>query len=740
MNAAPALLLSSYDRDPTLHPNERVALAILLKGGRRSHSDYRKSHAAHDELNRLLVPLHDIFLLTTSRPTTFMAARERFFVARMHKRQSTYWSWDREEWLEAARDARGYRYSILAAAYVLGGIRNLETAQEHFRHLILAQLVFGREAVDEAVATVRTQLSACGYQGREIGGWDVTHAIGGLMLLEGTARLNAITPTTVRQLYEAESPHRRHGLRMVVLALRTAGILVTSPLPDHANSRPRVRFAARDVPEEWRQWCQRWADTSTLTPAVRSSYTYALFKVGRWLATHHPNVTTPEEWTRDTCLAWLAGLEGMAVGDFAYAPQTRSYAKRVGQPLGASTKDGDLSALRTFFRDLQEWGWISRRFDPSRSLATPRSVKALIGPSPRCIADDIWAKLLWAGLNLTSTDVPEYGWCGTSWYPFEMVRAVTLLWLFSGLRSNEIARLRVGCIRWQDDKGTCLLDIPVHKTGTAFTKPVDPMVGKAISEWEAVRPDQPTLVDEKTGESVDLLFARKGQRISISYINRALIPMLCTKANVPQHDVRGAITSHRARSTIATQLYNAKEPLTLFELQAWLGHKSPSATQHYARITPTTLSKAYSDAGYFARNVRTIEVLLDREAVTTGAVSSGAPWQYFDLGHGFCTYDFFEQCPHRMACAKCDFYLPKDSSKAQLLEARNNLQRMRVEIPLTDDERAAVEDGEAAVERLIAQLADVPTPAGPTPRLPRFPNLKTLRVVDGSPSSDSSAD
>jgi hypothetical protein len=93
-----------------------------------------------------------------------------------------------------------------------------------------------------------------------------------------------------------------------------------------------------------------------------------------------------------------------------------------------------------------------------------------------------------------------------------------------------------------------------------------------------------------------------------------------------------------------------------------------------------------------------------------------------------------------MACARCDFYLPKDSSKGQLLEARNNLQRMRVEIPLTDDECAAVEGGEAAVERLIAQLADVPTPAGPTPKSLRFPNLKAVLAVNGSPSSDFAAD
>lgn len=41
---------------------------------------------------------------------------------------------------------------------------------------------------------------------------------------------------------------------------------------------------------------------------------------------------------------------------------------------------------------------------------------------------------------------------------------------------------------------------------------------------------------------------------------------------------------------------------------------------------------------------------------------------------------------------------------------------MLAQIPLTDDERAAVEDGSAAVDRLLERLADTPTPAGRTPR------------------------
>ena len=144
----------------------------------------------------------------------------------------------------------------------------------------------------------------------------------------------------------------------------------------------------------------------------------------------------------------------------------------------------------------------------------PRSVAALIGTDPRIIADDVWAKLIWAGLQLQAKDLP--GTSAGSYYPLALIRALALTWLFSGLRSDEISRLRVGCIRWQQDgqpiagdstdvlarDAVCLLDVPVHKTGTAFTKPVDPLVGQAIEAWQALRPEQPTRLDRKTGEQV----------------------------------------------------------------------------------------------------------------------------------------------------------------------------------------------------------------------------------------------
>jgi hypothetical protein len=73
----------------------------------------------------------------------------------------------------------------------------------------------------------------------------------------------------------------------------------------------------------------------------------------------------------------------------------------------------------------------------------------------------------------------------------ELIRAPTLTWLFSGLRSDEISQLRVGCVRWQHngqpiggdsaDGAVCLLDVLVHKTGDAFTKPAEPLATAGLA-------------------------------------------------------------------------------------------------------------------------------------------------------------------------------------------------------------------------------------------------------------------
>ncbi|MHB8461661.1 MAG: tyrosine-type recombinase/integrase [Vulcanimicrobiaceae bacterium] len=396
------------------------------------------------------------------------------------------------------------------------------------------------------------------------------------------------------------------------------------------------------------------------------------------------------------------------------------------KPVRASTKHGFVAALRRFFQDCHENEWIASRFDPVRSLRLSRNAKSQLVVNPRVIADDVWAKLLAAGLRLTVEDIPgsAFGQSLVRYptYPLEMNRAVVLVWLFAGLRSDEIHRLRVGCISQPPSLGgtapsekSCMLRVPVNKTSPEYVKPVDIVVGEGVEAWERARPAQPPALDRKTGERVAFLFSYRGRRMGKSYINRALIPMLCQKAGVPISDAVGTITTHRARSTIATQLFNAKDPMSLFELQEWLGHSSPHSTQYYAKITPTKLRRSFEDADYFRRNLRTIEVLIDHDAIRSGEAANGKPYMGVDLVHGFCFYEWYSTCPHRMACIKCSYYAPKESSRAQLLEASAQNQRVLLELELTDSERDAVEEHRGGVISLLERNFGLHAPDGSLP-------------------------
>ena len=732
------VIADRYDCRPELAAAEAAALAQLgLDLLRRCGHGGEAAHWA--QAGRLLRPVDDVRAVLwcpgTDQHRRAVLDAAGLVLLRCAELGRSFWAWTEDDWLDLigphsrsvrrpwpAAAAAAVRPYLAAYACLLGDFTAFHRLGP-FKRLSVAWRVFGKTPVDDSIGQVKDILAGWGYR---IDGGDrrLATVLGQAFLLNRSPLLEDLTTGAFDRLrrHPAMLASHRRPLSGIQQAVASLGHCQPPATAAHVSAP-----ALEGTSAQWAGWAERWYATSTLAPRTRLSVRSSIAMTGRWLAAEHPEVTEPGQWTRQLCAAWVAAVDRMSAGD--YVQRRVGPPGRAGQPISARSKAGRLAAARVFFRDLQDWEWIPRRFDPARTLATPASVLTLIGPDPRVIADDVWAKLLHAGLNIGPADLPAR-WSGGS-YPEQFVRAITLAWLFSGLRSDEITRLRTGCVRWQHHDGTplagdsrqvlardavCLLDVPVNKTGTAFTKPVDPLLGQAIEAWQAARPAQPAMTDRKTGQQAAFLFAFRARRVSKTYINNTIIPVLCRKAGVPPADVRGNITSHRARSTIASQLYNAKEPMTLFELQAWLGHSSPETTRHYAKITPNTLTRAYRDAGYFARNMRTIEVLLDRDAVAAGAATAGQPWQHYDLGHGYCSYTFFEQCPHRMACARCDFYTPKGSSQAQLLEARANLQRMLACIPLTEDERAAVEDGQAALQALLARLADIPAPAGPAPR------------------------
>jgi integrase len=725
---------------------EQEALQVLVQS-RYRWGDTKQAgiRQMQTTLSRLLAPLRDaMHLIPGDRPSQDGAAA--YLLRACHRQQCAYWGWPPAVWGRVLGQNQAaffqehgtavdgeVRQQMMATAYLLGCFRDVSVLGD-FKREELAVKVFGQAAVTAALEPIRALLATWGYASAE--GVAVGSAMCEFMLRHQDPALRAMTAERLEQFRQQTTVVRRSHILQISKALAHLGFLAMPlGIANHdvvANADRRLATEA-EIHREWLAWAYRWEQTSTLTASTRRSNRIALCKAGRWLYVHHPEIHHPEQWDRDLAARYVAAVDRMHVLDYASADGKGK--SRQGQPLSARTKHAYLGAVRVFFRDCQEWGWIPRRFDPARAFATPRSVKALIGPAPRTIAADLWARLLWAGLNLTTEDLPGDG-VVPNYYPVELVRAVAVVWLFAGLRSDEIVRLRVGCVRWPDDAaapaaasaalpGICSLDIPVNKTGTAFSKPVDRAVGEAILAWEQLRPAQPPLVDRKTGEQSHMLFCYRARPVRREYINHVLIPTLCRKASLPTSDARGTLTSHRARATIASQLFNTRKPLTLSELQAWLGHRSPVTTQNYVTLAPTRLARAYADAGYFARNLRTIEVLIDQDAIMSAAAAAGTTWRYYDLGHGLCTYEFFDQCPHRMACPRCDFYNPKDSGRVQLLEAKSNLLRLLQEVPLTDEERASVDGDLAALDRLAVRLAEQPTPSGQTPKElnPRQPCL-----------------
>ena len=723
--------IGQYNTSSYLTKSEKEEIKLVATNPIRERS--------HLILERLILPVKDLQNALGFRDD-LRKALIKLLIIETNKRKVAFWGWSKEDWSQiiAKNDSefvKKYNYTnsvrrhIVIFVYLLFGFENYQSGKMISNPVVFANSVFGKKNTEEAINKITKVFIELGYgtgRKKRLGG-----VICQILLANRSPYLSDLTLEFLELLQQKEGvpDYFRTDLLPVSYVLVNLGV-INQPLKRPLARGERSK-TIRNISPEWLEWCKKWHDTKTTEPASRKDVYYYLIKIGRWLYQKHPSVTKPEQWTMNLAIKLIADVNEMKIGD--YVEEYKSIYHLVGKPHSPRSKRQMVGALRVFLRDCQEWEWIPRNFDPTRVLATPRSWNALVKPDPRTIADDIWAKLLWAGLNLKEEDCAnnQYADDGeyTSYYPVDMIRAITLTWLFAGIRSNEISRLKVGCIRWQKDDliipGTneivpkdavCYLEIPVNKTSPGYTKPVDRVLGEAIEEWERYRPEQAPLIDKKDGGFSSFLFSYRGRKTGRYYVNKSLIPMLCRKAGVPTKDARGNITSHRARSTIATQLATSKDPMTLFELKEWLGHSEISSTINYAKVTPTKLAKSYQDAEYFKRNLRTVEVLIDQDAIATGAATNGESWKYYDLGHGLCTYDFFSQCKHRMACAGCGFYVPKGSSKAQIIEAKDNLERMLQEIPLTEEEEFAVTEGIEALTKLKEKLADVPTPDGKTPK------------------------
>jgi len=657
-------------------------------------------------------------LLAVAERGGISAAKTKITIARVlrtvHQTNKPYWNWEKSIWLALLNGQSQARPYMGALAYHLGGFRDFHEI-EKFRHSsVYAATIFGRAIVDGEHAKLASTLRDLGYSGRHLELF-LTSVLGSLMLENGDPRLETFTADLLQRGQDSRNYAVARAVGKVSAGLAALGI-IKQPL------RMRSYVGWRDkstegVAPEWAAWCLRWRDTSTLRPSTRETNYGFVLRIGLWLAREQPLVTSPEDWDTSVCAAFIAALDRSTVGEWLLESAPARITKTHGKPIAANSKRTFLHAMRRFFIDVELWGWAKLRFSPRYHLATPVAVSFNSGVNPRVIDDAAWLKLIWASLNIQRDDL-----LSEIHYPLALIQAMAVVWTHCGLRQNEIARLTLGCAKLQaeeiiaDDGSTvkagtlCYLDVPPSKTFKAYVKPVAAVVKERIDAWIAERPsEQAPMTDERTGESVRFLFQYRGRRVGTAMLNNTIIPILCAKAGVPMTDSRGPITSHRGRASAVTALASVPKGMSLIELMQWSGHSSPTSTMHYIRIRPTRLAASFAQADHMAHMV---SLIVDHDVIERKA---NEPYAFYDLGDSYCTNPFWSGCPHRMACAGCDFNLPKASARAHALESKASIRRYLEEVPLSADERSIVEGDAVKIEGFINKLSDIATPDGRTP-------------------------
>ena len=688
------LAVEHYDRSPELRQEERDELTRLFE---QSHDQIRS--ATKRRLKRLVDPLEDGLRLTRA-PSNASSATIRIVCIEMHQRQTTFWAWSIDEWFallgpNMAAFSERYQRKCLkhpARAYLPLIAYVLKTTPDAWRLLEygemlypLAQKCFEKVLIDNGAERVRLVLQSWGYHQEEQGSF--VACVSYVFLRNGSPHLEDLTSALLAQIAQTcVLPCVQRYLPQIARALCELG-MIEQALPDARVPRAMTSGTDGSVSAEWLSWCQRWR-TQCTSQDPWNTY-YSLLKVGRWLQVSHPEVTSPADWTYEMAIELVAAVNHMNVGEWS-SQEHRSHipSKRMGQPLRPRAKSRILQSMRVFLRDCQEWQWIEVRLNPRSCVAHPPFHSQSCRTKPTDRRERSMGQGALGGNESRRGRSPKTARAAEVSGGVDPCCRRRLVFCCAALRRDcEVtSRLRALAIRRRDD----------------------------CRNWGDVTQRRHVLFGYSRQQDRDGLHQARSSAGWQTHQRVGADPT--ERAGIPDEDSRGRITSHRARATIASMLYNAKNPLDIFQLQKYLGHKRLSSTQSYVAVDPTKLASQVAKAGYLEQNLATIEVLLDQDAVRSGAAARGELWKYYDLGHGYCVNDFWAECKHRMACARCPFYRPKESLADQLLEGQANLLRMLEFVQLTEEETLLVTEGIELHQALIEQLADMPTPTGLTPR------------------------
>ena len=727
-----------YDRGVVLSKQEREALIEVA-----SHPYLFRGHQLAAIFTRLTHPLQDAYELKLVQKTGGKYnAYLRVMYYHMIRTDKSFWGWSQDEWVVALLasnpapyiELSGVRFTMRVVAYLFCGF--LITSQR-FSPFLLACIVFGEELVQEQyekVACIIFGKDGFGYVRSKGQEEHLMSAVMFALLANQNPYLEALTIESLHaaRLLACSREQTVEALDRVTRALEYLKIVRLDTFSHRSgNTIPSSPWAytCTDVDPRWLAWVQVYiTQAHGLSDDYRKTTFHYLLIAGRWLKKYHPTVIDPDQWDEPLAHEYVTWVCTAKRGELV-SRDVWLHAHPCGTPipLHAPSIDGRLGALRRFFKALQKKPYqigehLAQRlmfeWDPEETLRTPETIKRQLMPNPRNLEQAWWQKLTWAAASLSAKDLSA---ARSGMYPLAYYRAVGLLWVTGARRSDEIRRLKTGCVsrEWvpemYDEEGHQLeseehfayLRVPVNKMQGEFWIPIPIYTADAIEVWERLRPQlQDSRVDRKEKKPTDYLFMTRNQTMGENFLNRSLIPLLCKVAGlvdeqgVPLRDTVGRITSHRARSTLATWLQS--NGLSLTYIAKLLGHTDLKSLPWYLR----------EDKHQFARVIRKhnplermVTAILDTETLKRG---TGEPAVFYYLSSGsdgrssLCASPDYGICVHQMQCKKCEMYV--EAEQAEIIARRPGVLTIEVHIPTPPHVADLLDQEEALGTKIIEHL------------------------------------
>jgi len=368
----------------------------------------------------------------------------------------------------------------------------------------------------------------------------------------------------IAQFYGSPARYRESPSKAWITHLHQLGLVLYHR--GQSQHRPRKympTYAVRPPPRpEMEAVVDRWLAVRrpTSRPITIHHLGLGLRNFLDWLAAAEPDITSFAQVTRDHALGYLAAM-------------TRDPNPRTGRPLSAVTRRARTSALSVFFRETAAMGWEGV---PGRPLLDrgdhPRPAQRV----PRFIPAGELARVMETIARLEC--------------PLQKAALLTARW--SGARRGEIQRLALDCLERYPD-GTARLRIPAGKTYRERVVPLHEDAAAAIQAVAAMRAggSERAFVDDLTGAPVRYLFVGHGKPLSTHYLIDVPLRWACKAAGLVDASGHAAITAHRFRHTLGTQL--AERGAKLHTIMRVLGHESPGMSMVYARISDPEVLRDY---------------------------------------------------------------------------------------------------------------------------------------------------